>query len=92
MTGVKGRTAVAEMLSMAQDAELFSLLGQADQVAMRRWASGRDKTPYVDPNMRGKSAHECALYKMSIGQIDPREIESNFGVFTEQLSNRSSRA
>jgi type II secretory ATPase GspE/PulE/Tfp pilus assembly ATPase PilB-like protein len=92
MTGVKGRTAVAEMLSMTQDAELFSLLGQADQVAMHRWASGRDKTPYADPNMRGKSAHECALYKMSIGQIDPREIESNFGVFTEQLSNWSSRA
>jgi type II secretory ATPase GspE/PulE/Tfp pilus assembly ATPase PilB-like protein len=92
MTGVKGRTAVAEMLSMAQDAELFSLFGRANQVAMQRWASSRDKTPHADPNMRGKSAHECALYKMSIGQIDPREVESIFGALAEQSSNGRSRA
>ena len=92
MTGVKGRTAVAEMLSMGQDAELFSLLGRADQVEMRHWMSNRDKTPYADQNMRGKSARECALYKMSVGQIDPREIESNFGALTERSSDGCSLA
>jgi hypothetical protein len=92
MTGIKGRTVVAEMLSITQDPELFFLLGRADPVEMHRWVANRDKTPCVDPNMRGKSAHECALYKMSRGQIDPREIESNFGMFTEQSSPWCSRA
>lgn len=92
MTGIKGRTVVAEMLSITQDPELFFLLGRADPVEMHRWVASRDKMPCADPNMRGKSAHECALYKMSRGQIDPREIESNFGMFTEQSSPWCNRA
>ena len=92
MSGVKGRTAVAEMLSMGQDAELFSLFGRADQVEMRQWVSSRVKTPCADPDMRGKSARECALYKMSIGQLDPRELESNFGALTQPSSDGCSLA
>ena len=92
MSGVKGRTAVAEMLSMRQDAELFSLFGRADQVEMRHWVSSRVKTPCADPDMRGKSARECALYKMSIGQLDPRELESNFGALTQPSSDGCSLA
>jgi hypothetical protein len=80
------------MLSMGQDPELFRLLGRADQDEMRQWMTNREKTPYADPNMRGKSARECALYKMSIGQIDPREIESNFGALTERSSDGCSLA
>ena len=88
-SGTKGRTVVAEMLSMAQDAEIFSLLGRGDQGAVHRWLLARTKTPYTDAEMQGKSALECALYKMSAGQIDPREIETHFGVFQTMLSGRS---
>lgn len=28
--------------------------------------------------MEGKSAMECAVYKASIGEIDPRDIEAGF--------------
>jgi len=31
--------------------------------------------------MDGKSAMQCGLYKMSQGQIDPRQIEAKFGSF-----------
>ena len=87
--GTKGRTVVAEMLSTAQDAEIFSLLGQGDQGAVHRWLLARTKTPCTDAEMQGKSALECALYKMSIGQIDPREIETHFGLFQAMKSDRS---
>ena len=88
-SGTKGRTVVAEMLSTAQDAEIFSLLGRGDQGAVHRWLLARTKTPYTDAEMQGKSALECALYKMSVGQIDPREIETHFGVFQAMLRDRS---
>ena len=90
--GTKGRTVVAEMLSKAQDAEIFSLLRQGDQGAVHRYLLARTKTPYTDADMQGKSALECALYKMSIGQIDPREIETHFGLFQTMLNNRSGGA
>ncbi len=90
--GTKGRTVVAEMLSMAQDAEIFPLLGQGDQGAVHRWLLARTKTPCTDIQMQGKSALECALYKMSVGQIDPREIETYFGVFQTQFNDRKSGA
>ncbi len=90
--GTKGRTVVAEMLSMAQDAEIFALLRQVDQSAVHRWLLARTKTPCTDIQMQGKSALECALYKMSVGQIDPREIETYFGVFQTQFNDRKSGA
>jgi type II secretory ATPase GspE/PulE/Tfp pilus assembly ATPase PilB-like protein len=90
--GTKGRTVVAEMLSMDQDAEIFPLLGQGDQGAVHRWLLARTKTPYTDIQMQGKSALECALYKMSVGQIDAREIETYFGVFQTQLNDGKSGA
>lgn len=90
--GTKGRTVVAEMLSMAKDAEIFSLLGRGDQGAVHRWVLARTKTPCTDADMQGKSALECALYKMSIGQIDPREIETHFGLFQTLLNHRSGGA
>ncbi len=83
MSGTMGRTAVAEMLSSTHDAELFSLLGQADRTNIENWVATRIRKPHVDPDMRGKSALDCALYKMSIGQIDPREVETNFGPFLQ---------
>ena len=83
MSGTMGRTAVAEMISSTHDAELFSLLGQADRTNIENWVATRIRKPHVDPDMRGKSALDCALYKMSIGQIDPREVETNFGPFLQ---------
>ncbi len=83
MSGTMGRTAVAEMFSSTHDAELFSLLGQADRTNIENWVATRIRKPHVDPDMRGKSALDCALYKMSIGQIDPREVETNFGPFLQ---------
>ena len=90
--GTKGRTVVAEMLSAAQDAEIFSLLGRGDQGALHRRLLTRTKTSCTDAEMQGKSALECALYKMSIGQIDPREIETYFGLFQTMSSDRSGGA
>jgi general secretion pathway protein E len=92
MSGTVGRTVVAEMLSTTQDAKLFSLLHRGDQTQMHRWFRTRPKTLLTDPDMQGKSALECALYKMSTGQIDPREVEANFGVFLCRVSSESSHA
>jgi general secretion pathway protein E len=90
--GTKGRTVVAEMLSIARDAEIFSLLGRGDQSAVHRSLLARTKTPFTDAEMQGKSAFECGLYKMSTGQIDPREIETHFGLFQTTSSRRSTGA
>ena len=92
MSGTMGRTVVAEMLSTTQDAKLFSLLYRGDQTQMHHWFRTRPKTLFTDPDMQGKSALECALYKMSAGQIDPREVEARFGVFLCRVSSESSHA
>lgn len=91
LNGMKGRTLAGEMVE--PDETLLSMVKKADSLNMRRHvAELRGSTRFDDPLMVGKSAMENAVYKMSIGVLDPREIEPRFHSFErEEMIRESSR-
>ncbi len=80
LSGFAGRTTAAEMIE--PDEEFCRLVAVSDSVGMLRYLEAlRDGTRYDDPDMVGKSAMDCAIYKVSTGEIDPREVEPRFTSF-----------
>jgi type II secretory ATPase GspE/PulE/Tfp pilus assembly ATPase PilB-like protein len=78
LNGTRGRTVVAEMIEPSHDDFLLQCVRQRDNLALRRHLRTRRVAPYDSADMDGKSAMECAVYKASIGEIDPRDIETRF--------------
>lgn len=77
--GTKGLTVVAEILTPTE--EMLELIRDCDWLGVESiWRSQRS-AHYDSPNMAGKTAYEHALYKASIGLIDPRDIETDFESF-----------
>lgn len=75
--GFKGRTNVSEMIEPTD--EFLHHVSKNDGLGLVRYIRAlRGDSRFDDPNMVGKSAMECAVYKMSQGEIDPREIEPRF--------------
>lgn len=79
--GLAGRTAVAEMIEPGADETFLRLLRQGDNVEQWRRRARLRANAYDHPDMTGKSAMECAVYKALQGQIDPRDIEARFKAF-----------
>lgn len=85
LAGYRGRTVVAEMI---EPDELFlEYVRDAKNIELENYASSLRESPMHSPDMVGKSALECAVYKMSLGMIDPREIEPRFEAF-ETMENK----
>lgn len=76
LNGFLGRTVVAEMIE--PDDGMLDFVRTGDSLGLARYVKGLPKSDYLDPCMDNKSALEAAVYKMSIGMIDPREIEPRF--------------
>lgn len=77
LNGFSGRTSASEMIE--PDEAFCRLVAKGDNVGILHYlADIRGGTRYDDPNMLGKSSMDCAVYKMSIGMIDPREIEPRY--------------
>ena len=91
LNGFSGRTLAAEMVE--PDETLLTMVKKGDSIGMRRHtAELKGSTRYDAPQMEGKSAMECAVYKMSLGILDPREIEPRFHSFErEEMIRNSSR-
>ncbi|MDX3907348.1 MAG: ATPase, T2SS/T4P/T4SS family [Pigmentiphaga sp.] len=89
LQGYAGRTVAAEMIDPAIDDDFLRLVRQADTIALRDYFRFQRRTAFDHPDMTGKTAMECAVYKASQGWIDPRDIEPRFVSFeTVQLRNR----
>ncbi len=74
--GTKGQTVVAEVCEVTED--MLPLIREG-----RFWEAEKDwraksNGKLYDPRMLGKTAMEHALYKMSLGLLDPRDVESAF--------------
>lgn len=76
LNGFLGRTVVAEMIE--PDDRMLEFVRNGDSLGLARYVKGLPKADFLDPCMDNKSALEAAVYKMSIGMIDPREIEPRF--------------
>lgn len=85
--GFNGRTSASEMLE--PDEAFCRLVAKGDNVGMLYYLDAlRGDTRWDDPNMRGKSSMDCAVYKMAMGMIDPREIEPRYADFKTVEINR----
>jgi type II secretory ATPase GspE/PulE/Tfp pilus assembly ATPase PilB-like protein len=74
--GSAGMTVAAAVV--IPDSQLLRLLAEGhDMEAERVWRSRRTAA-FSEPDCHGKTAFEHALYKMSKGEIDPRDIEMAF--------------
>ncbi|WP_427185051.1 ATPase, T2SS/T4P/T4SS family [Bordetella bronchialis] len=78
LNGLAGRTVVAEMIEPSHDDIFLRCVRQRDNLALRAHLRSVRVASLDHPDMTGKSAMECALYKAATGQIDPREIEFRF--------------
>ncbi|MGT2457765.1 ATPase, T2SS/T4P/T4SS family [Cupriavidus basilensis] len=74
--GTVGQTLAVELLSPTKEMRLAIRAGEFDALqGMRRRMR---RAAFSDPDTLGKTAFEHALYKASIGVIDPRDIEAEF--------------
>ena len=81
LNGTHGRTVVAEMIEPITETYFLEGLKRHDGLGLYEWFHSRPRSHFSDQNMHGKTAMQCAIYKMSQGLIDPRNVESKFGSF-----------
>jgi len=79
--GYAGRTVVAEIFEPGLDPEALRAIAQGNELRLLQIFQSHRTAAFDNADMRGKSAMECAVYKMSLGQIDPRDLEQHFMSF-----------
>ena len=89
LIGTSGRTVAAELIEPSEEPEFLIGLKANDGLLLHRWFEDRPRSFLSDASMNGKSARECALFKVWNGQVDPRTIEQFFGI--TRLLKRSDR-
>ena len=90
LAGFRGRTVVAEMIE--PDETFLGFVRQADNIELQRYTASLRASAYDEPDMTGKSALECSIYKMGLGLLDPREIEVRFEAFKTLQAKRVRQA
>lgn len=86
--GWRGRTVVAEMYELAHDHVALRAIQRNDQLALVEHMAGLPRKGITDPDMTHKSAMDCAVYKMTRGELDPRDVEPRFVAFETLLLQR----
>lgn len=81
LNGFAGRTVVAEMIEPGVDDDFLQCVRRGDNIEQRRRLSRQRRAAYDDPDMSGKTAMDCAVYKALHGLVDPRDIEARFKSF-----------
>lgn len=89
LPGTKGRTIVAEMIEPVREPDFLEGVKRQDGVGVHRWFNTRPRTTLSDALMTGKSVQQAAIYKMLIGQLDPRDLEIRFGSMMDQAHGYS---
>lgn len=89
LNGLSGRTVVCEVVE--PDSEMLRLIGDAKNLDLREYWRSTASARFDDPDMTGKTAMECAIYKALQGEIDPREIEPRFMDFETVEAMRNGR-
>lgn len=82
LVGISGRTVAAELIEPSEEPKFLVGLRQKNGLALHQWFEQRRKSPIDDSNMQGKSATQCALFKVWSGLVDPRSVEQTFGVMS----------
>ena len=73
------------MFEPSSDPEALRAISSGDELRLREIYAGHRTAAYDHPDMEGKTTMDCAVYKMSQGLIDPRDIEPHFQAFATLL-------
>lgn len=79
--GYCGRTVVAEMIEPGNDDEFLCNVRHGDTIQQRRYLAQQHRSRIDEPDMKNKTALECAIYKALQGDVDPRDVEARFQPF-----------
>lgn len=79
LTGFSGRTIACEMVE--PDDNMCELLLAGNHVQLFRYWRELSNNKFDSSDFTGKTAMESAIYKASLGEVDPREIERQFESF-----------
>ncbi|WP_434627790.1 ATPase, T2SS/T4P/T4SS family [Chromobacterium sp. CV08] len=74
--GTKGQTVVAEVCEVTE--EMLPMIRDGRFWEAEKYWRAKSNGRLHDPRMLGKTAMEHAIYKMSLGLLDPRDVESAF--------------
>ena len=77
--GFGKRTVVAEM--WWPDDQTLLYVREAKNIELRNYFYSMRKDPFDSPNTLGKTALEVAMYHVSQGNMDPKEVEKELGSF-----------
>jgi type II secretory ATPase GspE/PulE/Tfp pilus assembly ATPase PilB-like protein len=88
LNGARGRTVVAELIEL--DTNMLMLARDPGKnLELKRYVRSLNRSRYDEPVTTGKSVLEVAMYKVSQGLIDPREVELKFGSFYQYERERA---
>ncbi|WP_321820763.1 MULTISPECIES: GspE/PulE family protein [unclassified Burkholderia] len=88
LNGARGRTVIAEMIEL--DSTMLSYARDPTKnLELKCYVRSLNRARYDEPSTRGKTVLEVAMYKVSIGMIDPREVEAKFGSFQQYERERA---
>ncbi|UTH74135.1 GspE/PulE family protein [Chromobacterium sp. IIBBL 290-4] len=74
--GTAGQTVVAEVCEISE--EMLPMIREGRFWEAERYWRAKSNGKLYDQAMLGKTAMEHAIYKMSLGLLDPRDVESAF--------------
>lgn len=81
LNGTKGRVVVAEMIEPTP--EMLLLFRESKNLELKEYIRNQRTARFDEPDSTGKSALEVAMYHVARGIVDPKEVETKFGSFTQ---------
>lgn len=86
LSGSKGRLVVAEMIEPTSKMLLF--FRDSKNLELKEYIRSLRKAGFDEPDSTGKTALEVAMYHVSRGVMDPKEVELKFGSFDQYEQER----
>ena len=80
LNGLSGRSVVAEMVEPERIGGFLELVRARDNVGLKRLVQGGGPASWRSAATHGGPARDCALYKVSRGEVDPRSLVRRFDV------------
>ncbi len=78
LNGTAGRSVAAEMVEPDRAGGFLDRVRRRDNQGLMRQFQPATRTAWRDAALRGARALDCALYKVSLGEIDPRTLLRRF--------------
>jgi type II secretory ATPase GspE/PulE/Tfp pilus assembly ATPase PilB-like protein len=92
LRGTSGRTVIAEMIDPVHEPAFLEGIKNQDGIGLYHWFRERTQRALRLAEPEQQSAEQIAIYKMTQGILDPREVQARFGTFDTSISSRGGPA